>query len=158
MNSEDEAIYRLVAATNQLDGSYYFYARRLGEKENALALLYALSDGEPHSQKQVSQEWLIPKTTVNTIIKEWEKQGYAALGEGPGREKAIELTPAGQAYAATLLDPVWAAERSAMAATLERFPAQFVDAFEFFTARLAQELQARAPSPSGRKEEHGNGL
>ena len=153
MDANDEAIYRLVTATNQLDGSYYLYARRLGAKENALALLYALSDGEPHSQKQVSQEWLIPKTTVNTIVKEWEQQGYAALGEGPGREKAIELTPAGHAYAASLLDPVWAAERAAMAATLELFPAQFVDAFAFFTARLAQELQKRAPAPGGRKEE-----
>ena len=53
---------------NKMDGLYYLAARRLGVKENALVLLYTLNDGQPRSQKQLSEELLIPKTTINTIV------------------------------------------------------------------------------------------
>ena len=46
-------IRRLTQAFNRIDGAYYYCARRLGVEENTLALLYALDDGRPHSQKQV---------------------------------------------------------------------------------------------------------
>ena len=95
MDEKDQAIYRLMEATNQIDGSYYLCARRMGEKSNTLALLYALSDGRPHSQTQVSREWLIPKTTVNTIVKELREKGLLTLSCAPGREKELLLTPAG---------------------------------------------------------------
>ena len=65
-----EAVRRLIIAINKIDGSYYFYARKLGVKENTLALLYELDDGHPHSQKQISEDWQIPKTTINTIVKQ----------------------------------------------------------------------------------------
>ena len=34
------------------------------DRGNALSLLYALDDGEPHSQKQLCEQWLIPRTTM----------------------------------------------------------------------------------------------
>ena len=76
MDNAFEAIRQLMTAFNKIDGSYYFCAKSLGVKENTLAVLYALDDGLPHSQKQLSEEWLIPRTTVNTIVKELEKEGY----------------------------------------------------------------------------------
>ena len=66
-------INRLWACTNIIDGLYYQCARTLGLKDNALALFYALADGQPHSQKQICEEWLIPKTTVNTVIRELQR-------------------------------------------------------------------------------------
>ena len=64
---------------NKMDGLYYLAARRLGVKENALVLLYTLNDGQPRSQKQLSEELLIPKTTINTIVKEYMDAGYVTL-------------------------------------------------------------------------------
>lgn len=44
MEDSYENIRRLMLAINKIDGSYYFFARKLGVKENTLALLYALDD------------------------------------------------------------------------------------------------------------------
>ncbi|HJD22992.1 MAG TPA: MarR family transcriptional regulator, partial [Firmicutes bacterium] len=94
------AIYRLMVAINKIDGSYYLCARKLGVKENTLALLYALGDGLPHSQKQISEDWLIPKTTINTIVKELADAGYLSLlATEDSREKTIRLTESGNDYA-----------------------------------------------------------
>lgn len=66
-----------------------FVLRKLGVKGNALALLYALNDGRAHSQKQISEDWLIPKTTINTIVKEFTDIGYVTLLAGEHtKEKA----------------------------------------------------------------------
>ena len=73
------AIWRLTDAINRIDGAYYFCAKHMGVKENTLALLFALDDGKPHSQTQIAREWLIPKTTVNTIIREWRREGLVVL-------------------------------------------------------------------------------
>ena len=87
---------RMMLAINRIDGAYYLFARRRGIHENTLALLYALDDGTPHSQKQVCEEWLIPKTTINTIVRQLEGEGLLTLQAGEhGREKTICLTPAG---------------------------------------------------------------
>ena len=70
MNQEREYIDRLWACTNIIDGLYYKSARSLHIKNNMLALFYALGDGNVHSQKQLCEEYLFPKTTLNTIVRE----------------------------------------------------------------------------------------
>lgn len=81
-------IRRLMLATTKIDGAYYLFSRRLGIKENVLVLLYALDDGKPHSQKQICEDWLVPKTTINTNVKELVRAGYVMLypGAGTGRK------------------------------------------------------------------------
>lgn len=90
---EDTLSYvdRLYASSNRIDGLYYMAARALGISENMLSLLYALLDGRPRSQKQICEELLIPKTTLNTVTRECLAAGHISLGEG--KEKLIELTP-----------------------------------------------------------------
>ncbi len=60
---------RLIAATSAADGAYYRWAVQSGVTPHTLDLLYALDDGLPHSQKQICEEWAIPKTTINTVVK-----------------------------------------------------------------------------------------
>ena len=84
----EREISRLVTAINKIDGAYYFCARRMSLRENTLALLYALHDGQPHTQKQIVEDWLIPKTTINTAVRELKREGYLALTPLPhSREK-----------------------------------------------------------------------
>ena len=97
MNETFAEIRRLMLATNRIDGAYYLLSRKLGVKENILALLYALDDEETHSQKRICEDWLFPKTTINTIIRELVQAGYVTLcREENGREKRIALTQAGE--------------------------------------------------------------
>lgn len=127
---------------NKMDGLYYLAARRLGVKENALVLLYTLNDGQPRSQKQLSEELLIPKTTINTIVKEYMDAGYVTLvPANHSREKNIALTPAGAAYTQEILEPVYRAEKEAMEQTLAEFSPEFMNAIEALTQNMAQAFQ-----------------
>ena len=69
MDHPYETIRRIMLAINQIDGLYYLLGRHYGVNENTLAFLYALDDERPHSQKEISDQWLIPRTTVNSIVK-----------------------------------------------------------------------------------------
>ena len=44
---------------------------------------------------------------------------------------------------------MWTAERAALEETLERYSPQFVEAFAFFSQRLAQLLLLHVPGPAG---------
>lgn len=147
-----ETMRRLVEAINRIDGSYYFFARSLGVKDNALALLYALDDGRAHLQARISEEWLIPKTTVNTIVKEMARAGYVRLEAGEdAREKALCLTEQGQAYASDVLGTVYEAERQALCETLQAYSPEFVEALDYFSQRL-HEAYLRRFRPAHEKE------
>ena len=137
-----DLITRFYLCTNQMDGLYYQAARRLGVNENDLSLLYFLLDGPPRSQKQLAEDLNIPKTTVNTIVREYVQAGYARLVPGArGKEREVVLTQAGQDRARRILEPIYAAEEAAMARTLERFPPEFLLAVETLTGYLTQEFQ-----------------
>lgn len=139
MKEDRKYIDRMNLCMNQIDGLYYMAARKLGIKDNTLALFYVLNDGEPHTQKEICEEWLIPKTTINTIVRENVDLGYIRLeNAGHRKEKRILLTERGKAYADRILRQVYAAEESAMARTLEEFSPKLLDGLEAFTGYLRE--------------------
>ena len=146
MDKNYEKIRRLMLANTRIDGAYYLFSRNMGIKENILTLLYALDDGEPHTQKQICGDWLIPKTTINTNIKELTDAGYLQLYPGEGtREKTISLTSKGKAYTKKIMKRVYEAEQAAMEKTLRSFSSEFVEAMDFFADCLCEEFQKRMP-------------
>ena len=153
MDENRETVRRLTLAMSRMDGAYYYFARKSGLKENLLTLLYALDDGKPHSQKEVCEDWLIPKTTINTIVRELVTQGYATLLSSEGtREKTICLTGSGRAYAREALRVVHEAEQAALARALQRHPPAFIDALEDFSNCLCEEYEKRRAEQKGGKE------
>ena len=78
-----------------------------------LDLLYALDDGQPHSQKQICEAWAIPKTTVNTVVKACRAAGYITLEPMPDRprQRQLCLTPAGMAYAKKAMKELYVIEK-----------------------------------------------
>ena len=122
MESSRSFLDRFYVCCNKIDGLYYLAARRLGVKENALSLLYTLDNGPPCSQKQLAEELLIPKTTINTIVKEYTDAGYLSLvPSGHSREKK--------------------AEERAISRTLREYSSEFVKAIEELTQNMTQEFQ-----------------
>lgn len=115
MTIEREAIRRIMISINKIDELYERVQRKAGAKGNTVWVLYALDDGKPHSQKQIYEEWLIPKTTLNTIVKELESDGFVRMEIIPGqrREMNIYLTEAGKKYARQVLDSFYQAEEEA---------------------------------------------
>ena len=142
MNQYRNEIRRIMIAVNVIDGAYEQIAKKIGIKENTLALLYALDDGKSHSQKEICEEWLIPKTTLNTIVKECVETGYIFLNHNNHKkQKEICLTEKGQQFAKKILGQVYELEACAMRNTLEVTSPRFVPALEQFMTNLKAEAR-----------------
>lgn len=111
MNSK-EFFYTFGQLLYNIDGFYSIYARKYNVKENELWILYALNDGKEHSQIDISENWDIPKTTINTIIKQLEKEKYVELIQIKGEKRMlhIKLTNLGKEYANRLLSDLYQLE------------------------------------------------
>lgn len=141
MDEKYELVRRIMVATNKIDGIYYMFAKSHNQNLNTLAFIYAISDGKPHSQKSICDEWLIPKTTINSIVKSMLKNGYIEFcPEHHGKEKNIILTKSGISFANELLSDIYDAEQEAISSTLCSYPPEFVDAMEDFVTNLINEF------------------
>lgn len=137
MTDYKDKIRQLMIALNKLEGLYYSASKQCGIKENTLIFLYALDDGKMHSQKQICEEWLIPKTTINTIVKECIQNGYIQLiAEEGSKEKIIALTEKGTAFTREIMMDLSLAEQYAFEKTVEDFSSDFVQAMERFAEQL----------------------
>ena len=100
----------------RMDAMYAQYAKRLKLKNARLLwVLYALDDGTNHSQKEISANWNMPKSSVNVVVSELYKKGYVMFlpVEGQKRELWIRLTPSGEEYAHRMLAELYEIERHA---------------------------------------------
>ena len=100
----------------RMDAMYAQYAKRLKLKNvRLLWVLYALDDGTNHSQKEISANWNMPKSSVNTVISELYEKGYVRFipVEGQKRELWVRLTPSGEEYAKKMLSDLYEIEKRA---------------------------------------------
>ncbi|MCI7222139.1 MAG: MarR family transcriptional regulator, partial [Erysipelotrichaceae bacterium] len=100
-----EFFYEFGRALYHIDAYYGEFAKHSGVSPALLWVLYALNDGKSHTQIEISNDWDLPKTTVNTIVKELQQKAYVELVaiKGKRREMTIELTVSGKKYANDLL-------------------------------------------------------
>jgi len=107
--------YEFGRALYKIDGYYADFAKKSKVKAKLLWVLYALNDGEEHTQKEISITWEIPRTTVNTVVKELESQGYVVLSpiKGEKREMLVSLTESGKCYAEEKLAEIYEIEDKA---------------------------------------------
>ena len=134
---------RIFTSMNLIDGLYDFGAKWNGVKVNTLYLLYAVDDGEPHTQKSICDDWLIPRTTLNTIIKECKAAGYVTLEPVPGRKRDlyIRLTEQGKAFADETLAPIYEAEQKAIDRMTRERGLDFISDLEQFGLYLREAFE-----------------
>lgn len=135
--NERDFFYRLGKVIYQIDNTYEKYgAKETINAPNLLWILYALNDGNEHSQRQICDDWAIPRSTANTIIKDLEKRGYIVLNaiQGKRRELSISLTGTGQEYANKLLERLYEKEKE-IYKTLKDADA-FINELESFAIKL----------------------
>ena len=137
---------RLILALYNIDEIYYTSEKKRRLSDAELCILYALDDGQPHSQKEICDKWLVPKTTINTITKKWESQGLLTLAaiSGKRREMQITLTDSGKAFSKEILDFIYRAEDTALTKTLDKYSDAFIDALEYFGAELKKAFEEEA--------------
>lgn len=121
---------------------YGEWAKTHGMSYNTVLTLYALDLGRPCTQKQIAEEWLIPKQTLNTIIKELERQGYVEFQPQPGkREKLVRFTMAGRAYAQMHLGELYQMEERAMETLPAHLRQALLEGTQAFTDAFAREVR-----------------
>ena len=135
-------IKMLVDATNRIDHTYLVKGRSMAVKPNIVILLYALANEENLSQSKLHNEWLLPLSTINTIVSECRSAGYITLEPIPGkrRECRLRFTPKGREFARLILAEIHAAEEKAMAETIARFSPDFVEALDFYARTFHRAL------------------
>lgn len=111
MNSRS-FFYDFGRALYHVDSFYDEFAKQSNVSSALLWVLYALNDGNSHTQIEISNDWELPKTTVNTVIKEIQKNGYVDLIpiKGRRREMSIVLTESGKKYADRVLADLYKKE------------------------------------------------
>ena len=128
----------------RIDGLYDQWAKRTGETGNTLAIFYALESGELYTQKQLSEEFLIPKQTLNSIVKDCIAKGYIRLAPSPEnhREKLLCLTEAGREYVDSFLAPLLAIEQYAVGQMEQEYGDAVLKGLEKFCEVFQQQLDA----------------
>ena len=100
----------------RMDAMYAEYAkRRKCKNARLLWVLYALDDGTNHSQRDIAENWNIPKSSINAIVSELYDDGYVTFVPIPGqkREMFVRLTPEGEEYAHKKLADLYKIEKKA---------------------------------------------
>lgn len=111
MNSK-QFFYELGKAIYRLDAAYNSFAKESAVAPSLMWILYAINDDKEHTQIEICKDWDLPKSTVNTIIKELEEQGYINLYpiKGKRREMSIVISESGKIYANKLLSKLYEVE------------------------------------------------
>lgn len=111
-----EQIVRLNEAIGKTNALYGVWAKQRGINYNSLMVLYSIDEVKDCTQKKISDLWMIPKQTVNSILNDLKEKGYVTVkqAEGNRKEKILTYTEAGKAYAGILLEELRSAEERAM--------------------------------------------
>ena len=93
--------YDFGKALYHVDAFYDDFAKKSNLAPTLLWILYALNDGSDHTQREICEDWALPKSTVNTIVMDLKAKGFIELTpiKGKRREMTIVLTDAGKDYA-----------------------------------------------------------
>lgn len=122
---------------------YSYYGMKLGINESEFCLLYALYPNYILSQKEISVDWAIPKSTLNTIVKKYENKGYLIVErkEGTKRELLIKLSKSGKKFAEESLKPIYKAEKKAIRKFLEKYDESYLSALDDFSLYLKEAFE-----------------
>ena len=101
-----ELLNQYYAVWQECNYVYGEWAKAHGLSVNSLLVLSAIAEGGANcTQRKISQRWLIPKQTVNMVLKELQQKGFVEMVpvQEDKRNKQIRFTPAGSEYADGIL-------------------------------------------------------
>ena len=126
----------------KIDGIYYKFDKKMGINESDLCLFYALYPNYKLSQTKIAKEWQIPKTTLNTRLKKYEKIGILELNYLPNNKKEllVSLTTKGKEYLDPFFNKLFIAEDKALKKVYEEYGLMFVKAHELLAELLKKEI------------------
>lgn len=140
MSSKRQEILDFMLSVNRLDELYYSIAKNMGMNENEFVLLYALSDEENHTQREIYETWMIPKTTLNSSVKKLSVNGIIELIPTGHKEKIIHITPCGKEYAEEKFSWFFELEEKVFARTIGKHGGKITNTISDFNELLSKQF------------------
>lgn len=131
---------------------YEAYAKSFGLSYTNLQVLNSIySAKEGCTQKQIGEQTLLPKPTVNAVVTGFWKQGYVELTEQPEdrRAKTVRLTAVGKKYADGIVPKVRAAEIKAMEMLTPRQRSDLIETTTLMRDALQKSMKESEALSSG---------
>ncbi len=128
---------------NQADEFCHAYAKAHGLSGTAFYILYSLAAGrKAYTQRELCLEWSYPRQTVNSALKNLQKQGLVELRFSPGsqKNKQIHLTEAGRRVTEEVILPFIEADRKAFGALREEECSVLISALKKYNHNLISGL------------------
>ena len=139
--------YEFMKSTGELtyrsQQNYIDFAKAHGVNYNTLAVLYTSYINDGCTQMQVTNEWYVPKQTVNTICKNLIAEGIISKtkSDRDHRESCISLTEKGKKFAGPIVEKLLKIESGAVAMMGEENVLKFFEAYKKFNDILDAEFR-----------------
>ena len=128
----------------QFNDIYRDIAQQIGVSSSAFDIMYAICElGNGCQQKDICDASFIPKQTVNSSIRNLEKEGFLRLENGKGRAMKIYLTPYGEEKIEKLMKPVIELEKAALDKLGEQETAKLLELSHRHVEALRDEYSKR---------------
>ena len=129
--------------TSRNQRCYYEFAKAHGLNYNVLGVLYTCYINKSCTQKRVTDEWYVPKQTVNTICKELIEEGILnkVKSNTDHRETAISLTEKGIEIARPIVEKLLEIESGIMSRMGEGGPEHFLKIYSEYSEILVNEFK-----------------
>ena len=117
MNWVQEKIKDYYAVWLGIDRAYEEWASARHITSHTLFVLYGVWQNNGHStQKQICDQWCMPKQTVHTILKSLQERGILEIRPLPTdrRNKEIRFTSSGREFADQILGELFSLEETVM--------------------------------------------
>lgn len=116
-SSSFEQVRQYYVLWREMNNMYEAWSRSNGLSYNAMLILYSLWEDENGcTQKTICQQWTLPKQTVNTILKDYEKKNLIefSVASNDHRNKLVRLTEAGKAFTKDIIPKLQKLETEVM--------------------------------------------
>ena len=124
---------------------YHNYAKQCAISDTTLWILYSvLEHDEAYTQRELCAEWFFSPQTVNTALKNLEKQEIIKLVPVPGnrKNKQILLTESGEKLAQEIVLPIMQAEQRAFMKMSEDERSMLLAITQKHTSLLKEEISS----------------
>ncbi len=102
-----------ISASKEIDDVYHMLALKFGLSDSAMWILCTMREAKRElTQSEIAQEMSMSRQTVNSAIKNLEKQGYLRLEavSGDRRNKILSFTEEGEIFVKRTVDRVLSLE------------------------------------------------
>lgn len=137
---------RLAELTANLDSTFESYAKTQTVLLSELFVLYSFYHKKSLTQKDICDEWALPKQTVHTICKTLLEQNYLQSFDNPNdkRAKLLSLTDTGENYAKSIIAPLLEVENNTAQSfgieRLEKLIQEFAELEQIFKIKMSETI------------------